>query len=362
MNIGGSQQSVLSDSGRPVVSALAGEGADIIATIQRPPYRSYPPAHANLDILPGDDKISYRSILARPHALPPVGHLVFLRNATVFGNGFVMTGDGRLIEETVPAGRLLPSTLEPTRRISEPVALLRKAGDSSYGHWLVELLPRVFDFREHLAGRKLRYGVPYNPLEMRNVRKTSLAWLDVYESDVVWLTADPVVVDELYFLTRTSVHSHLHDAAGVRKISETARSLVPPGEFPKRILVRRPPAARRRLIGEEEILAIAREHNFEEVFPESLSPEVQVRTFSQASAIAGVTGSALTNLLWAPGNCQVCVLSPNLGSEFFFWDIANIRGQEFSYIFGSVVGEPAGVHSDFSVSAHEFSRWVNTLK
>jgi capsular polysaccharide biosynthesis protein len=338
------------------------EGAAVIATIQRPPYKSCPPALANFEILPESEKASYGAVLARPHALPPVSHLVRLLNAIVFDNGFVMTSDGRLIDETLPAGRQLPSSFQPTRRISEPLALLRKAGDSSYGHWMVELLPRVFDFRERLAEKKLKYGVPYNPIEMRDVRKTSLNWLDLKESDVVWLTADPVIVDELFFLTKTSVHSHLHDAAGVRRVSEVARSLVPPGEYPKRIFVRRPPAGRRRLIGEDEILAVAREHNFEEVFPESLSSDAQVQMFSQAAAIAGVTGSALTNMLWAPAECQVCVLSPNLGSEFFFWDIANIRGQEFSYIFGSAVGEPAGVHSDFSISAPEFSKWVSALK
>ncbi len=336
--------------------------ATIVAELAGQTYPSSAPTAANMAILPNRVRDAYNQILMRKNAELPPGQLVRLTDAVVFGNGSVMTRDGTVISETFAGDRQqLPDALRITRRLKGPMALLRKAGDSNYGHWLLELLPRVTDFRRELPDVPLRFGIANGPVEMRGVRRDTLRWLQIEDADVLLLTADPVVVDELFLISSNSIHSHTHDAAGAQGISELARSLVPSSISSRRIFVRREPSSRRRLVGEEQIFEIAREAGFEGVFPETLSVDAQVAVFRDASAVAGVTGAPLTNLLWAPGGCKVCILSPNLGQEFFFWDVANIRGQLVTFIFGKTVGAPAGIHSDFEVDPALVSSWIASL-
>lgn len=84
--------------------------------------------------------------------------------------------------------------------------------------------------------------------------------------------------------------------------------------------------------------------------------------FSNAEAIAGISGAALTNILFAPADCRILALMPNYGFEFFFWDIANIVGQDFSYIVGEAEAPEQLGHSNFTVDLRYIREWQETLK
>lgn len=74
--------------------------------------------------------------------------------------------------------------------------------------------------------------------------------------------------------------------------------------------------------------------------------------------IAGVSGAALTNIIWAPPGTPVLSMLPNVGHEFFFWDLANIFGLKFSFIFGDARNPEMGGHSDFEVDSDLFTAWI----
>lgn len=75
--------------------------------------------------------------------------------------------------------------------------------------------------------------------------------------------------------------------------------------------------------------------------------------------ITGVSGAALTNIIWARAGTPVLSMLPNVGHEFFFWDLANIFDLSFSFAFGSAKNPEFLGHSDFEVDPDLFEGWIN---
>jgi len=84
----------------------------------------------------------------------------------------------------------------------------------------------------------------------------------------------------------------------------------------------------------------------------------QVRVVSRAKRIISATGASLTNLLWAPKECQVVVLKadhPNINTHF--WNkLADTAGIEVDELIGArqylVEGQHA-VHDDFTINLEQ---------
>lgn len=334
-----------------VAKTPALEAATEFETLRRPAfYASEPPVFANYDALAAPWRERVKAIVTRREAQLPTAQIVSIRNAIVYQNGYVCTADNSLVEETAHLGAV--SNLPDAAVVRcEPgsIVLLRKPGDSNYGHWLVELLPRVREFRAAFPGQRLRFGIPANPKSMATLRRRSLEWLGVAAEDIMLLNTDPVQFDEVIFLTSNSIHSHTHDNLGIEYITERALAQIPYGPATRRLYVARGGDHKRRLLNEAEMRPLLEAHGFEIVYPETLDLDGQVRLFAEAEMVLGVTGAALTNIMWAPRFCEVVSLSPNYGYEFFFWDLACIRQQNFSFVFGQSSDPTQLGHSDFSV-------------
>jgi hypothetical protein len=315
-------------------------------------YRSVPPAFANLEMLEGRWRGEQERVFFRPNASLPKAVLLKLGNATTAGYGCVMLEDGRVLAETQWA-RADP-TWGPAVHTheGEAVALLRKPGDGNYGHWMAELLPRVLEFQAAFPGRRLRYAVPSNPFAMRRIRLDSLRWFGIEEDQVIWVGPEPTRFPELLVITSNSIHSHTHDFERVNRVAALGRGSVAIGPGTRKLYVQRPPNAKRKLVGEDHIVSLLTQRGFEVVRPETLSLAEQVRTFAEAQLVVGVSGAALTNILWAEPPCRLIALSPNVGHEFFFWDICNIRGIAFDMLAGPIVGADKLGHSDFTIDDH----------
>lgn len=323
-------------------------------------YRTTPPLFLNLDLVTEKWRSIWIRIAGRAEAVVPTGHLCSIKNAIVFSQGAILTPDGSLIKETMPTTPL-DAPDGPVHKMEGHVALLRKPGDNNYGHWLLELLPRVREFRV-IFGHNVRFAIPASPFALREMRLETLAWLGVHEEDVVWLSNDPTQFDEISFITTNSIHSHTHDYTGIRDI---VRLAIHGKKFDKgrRFYVARPDALRRGMTNQADIQDMFAKAGFDIVMPDgSFTATEQIDLFRSASVIAGVSGAALTNLMWMRPDTQVLSFNPNLGYEFFFWDLANIMNVRFSLIFGEAVSQEKGVHSDFTVDPLLVKNWLDGLK
>ena len=342
---------------KPVIDLA--ETVDRIIPLKRGEYISPAPAYANLSDVVPRWRSEQENILYRGHASLPQAHLIEVSNAILFANGRIMTAGGSVIMETLHNGKLDEEpNLEPLRQEDRLTMVLRKPGDSNYGHWLLEICPRVREFQEHYPENDWMVAISPGPANLMNIMVECLANAGVSPDRIMRFEGSPTRFRRLAFITSNSIHSHTHDPGAVAFMRRILKVPAANKGF-KRLFVAREQGIRRHLLNEEAVAAALHEAGFETVYPERLSLAEQVATFSKASVVVGVCGAALTNLMFAPRDCKTLCLQPNHGHEFFFWDIANILGQPFSFLFGDASDPVKAGHSDFSVDINLLNAWLS---
>ena len=324
-------------------------------------YPSMMPQFANAEQLKGHWQSRTETVLKRDIARLPLAFLATMRNAVVFQNGFVRSEQGIIVQETIVGA---PDVTPPeedrvVRHESRPTALLRKAGDSNFAHWLAELLPRIREFRAMFPQQAIQFAVPASPADMRPIRQRTLEWMGVRDDEILWLGTVPTRFDLLHFITVNSIHSHTHDFTGLRHVSAQARAKVPHGKVHRRLYISRDGAMRRRLLNEPDIVNQLTKRNFTIVAPQSMSIDEQVALFAEAEMVVGTTDVTMANILWAPVHCEVVALSPDYGHEFFYWDMAGIREQPFSFLFGDSADPAQLGNADFTADPGLLCRIVD---
>jgi len=127
-------------------------------------------------------------------------------------------------------------------------------------------------------------------------------------------------------------------------VRAAATRLAPPATNPaSRYLYLRRNSKIRHFINQDEVEREFSARGFEIVAPENLSVMRQMELFSQARVIAGPTGAALANLVFAPPGCRVLILAAmTRHSAFHYWlNMAQATGHRAQYVFGRAVGPSA---------------------
>ena len=208
-----------------------------------------------------------------------------------------------LARTTAVNGTVLKLT-GPVRRIEEPVVILAvndTVRQRNYYHWINFILTRCVFLLEQgwLQDRRLLMPLELLPwmqgaLELVNVADRLVS----YGTDEVLHIDDAMVVSAFDYPGAEYMRrfrSFMWKAAGVNTSG-------PPSENDCHIFMIRPINTKRPLFGQDRILHIAQEEGFRCVSPADLSVADQVRLFSNAASVAGVTGATFTNLAFCrPG-------------------------------------------------------------
>lgn len=108
----------------------------------------------------------------------------------------------------------------------------------------------------------------------------------------------------------------------------------------------------RHLLNQEEFEALFVEAGFEVIDPGTMDLPAQIKTFSQASHIAGPTGAAFTNLLFAPPGTRILLFTNEATGHHFFSNLATSLGQRMTVIHGQATRDshPEAHQSDYALS------------
>jgi hypothetical protein len=321
------------------------DGETLEATAQRHlqlanHFRPDAPTQARYDLFRG------------PPVYPAGPGLLELQNAVVLsGEWFVLAGgmaycDG-FVQSPLPPVSAYLAHLTPDEAVfvTEPPVQLPiqrgflLGGCANYCHWLTDYLPR-FEFYRTDCG-PLLMNEPIRPFQIQ-----ALTHLGVDISGVMPLeyprayripelfnpcTASTLCTTELTF-----------KPAIVDWLRDRFKGLRTPGGGQRKLFISRSGALEtreRRLLNEDEICGLAREQGFEIVRCEELSFEAQVKTFSEASIIAGAHGAGLVNLIFAPPTAKIVeMMGPQLNREqrisLCFMKLASALGQVFVRVIG----------------------------
>lgn len=252
------------------------------------------------------------------------------------------------------------SWLPVSLRLSGAVCSLcdRRAWQASFFHWFIDSLPRVLAAEDHhrRTGRPVRLLVPE---EQRPWQRQSLAWLG-WEGDRL-IPLRPVTIhrsvamDELIACCPRGAGRSPQapgDAmvpAVIRTLRSRFQDAVPsePGaERPRRLYISRADAPFRRVVNEEEVMAVLAPLGFERVQLAALSLREQILCFRSASHIVAAHGAGLTNLIHARQARVLEIFQPNHGLRPDFLQIAAILGFDYDYRLGQTVAAGSDIRID----------------
>ncbi len=245
----------------------------------------------------------------------------------------------------------------PMRHIAGDVVPLIGPAHETYGHWLVDFLPRLWVLQQ--AGHDLatlRFVVPFDMAEFgfTLLRQCGLAdrQLVTYEHWRELLVADRLVLPTTLRLgdrlapcfpaaTQFWMRRAGHEPPAVAPASGGALYLSRAG-------------GQRNLVNRARIEAIAAEHGLAVIRPEALSLSEQITLFASADMIAGEYGSALHNSIFSGAGAAVCALRgiarhPSLVQS----GLATAMDQDVGYVFGGTEGQ--GADQGFFVVERYFS-------
>lgn len=233
--------------------------------------------------------------------------------------------------------RFSPRWLRPLRRIPGPALCLTHPCPHIYYHALVDLSMQITALRHvGLAVPTIVICGAY-PSWLREL-VTTLVEPDKIIAvegeanlvfDELWMMSPPAVRvrgEGPWLYRRDLLEEHI---AALR----SAWSLPTSPSPHRRLFVTR--NGRRGLENNTELSNVFLQHGFSVVDPGTMSVREQVALFSQAVAIAGVHGSGLANILFAPASCRILeIFSSDWLSPCYHY-LAALRGQQYDHCIGS---------------------------
>ena len=247
-----------------------------------------------------------------------------------------------LPEETILAfRRYVPRNC---RLLTGTIAYLSNTWIDNYYHWMQLTLPLLRFYRELAPHTGIDY---YYVGESRTSRlqEETLAQLGIRKSQIV---REPCRADRL--LTAIYLHRPQHSEMRYRDVwgHRFVRSIFPRKDCPdspKRIHIERGNVPMRRLANEKEVIAYLRQLEFVSLRMDGMTVASQARLFANATAIIGVHGAALTNLLFAQPGTKVIELFPPSAQEPGMFTAATHSDLDYYYL----LGEPGNQDRKFDV-------------
>lgn len=247
----------------------------------------------------------------------------------------VLTPDG-LVREQMPPWADNPGALAAAlaalrggaARVAAPCLLAARYGDATWGHWLIEILPKIVLAEQMMPGR-FSYVVPGRAIDGVGVAPGYAA--AVRQS----LDSHGIPPHRLLRLRhgQALLFDALFDLSGFGKIEGTrfpgphpgvlaalragARGAALESRIPRPFLWRAGTLARG-LTMTPDLAEGLRAGGFTIVDPAALSFGQQVNLFRQAEAVAGVLGSGFAGMIHAPLGLPVLTLAPERWDDTYF--------------------------------------------
>ena len=336
-------------------------------------FRRWRPA-----LVRGDRARSFVDTYFQAQAAMPWAGLITVPNATVIEDGLILQGDRLLLGASLmyppvafpyshsslsfePEGDGAWSVDLPAERLTirGRTASLVCDGWQIYGHWLVDVLPRLH--RIMASGIVLDTYLFPGPVKVWQTKMLEAIGVDLAHCRFVDLSHTLVECDELVVATYDRYNSEIRPAL-VEFHQQLRRNFCAADT---------PPATRalfvsrggwrgsRDLLNRGEVEAAFAESGFEIVRPETLSFPDQIRLFASAAIVAGECGSGLHNALFCGAGTKIGVIQSRTNFNFLQSQIGMVLEHELYY----VVGDPDDAGNDgFSVNVQDVKYIAKTMR
>jgi hypothetical protein len=225
---------------------------------------------------------------------------------------------------------------------SDPIVHFSKAGYSNYGHFLVEMLPKLLVFREY-GMSKINLLIPQCAAKFEwlvNAIGSSIGLeINLCYTEVTSLfscknlfacspvSRHPAQKNPLLKLVANILRQHL--------LLETSSASYQPS---KRIFINRGANEKRRFVNDEEIRRIHSDRGFQEFVPSLDKMSAAVGLFASADIISGGLGAGLSNLIFSQAGSTALLIYPGY-HDLFFWDLACLFELNTLWMFSASIDD-----------------------
>lgn len=297
------------------------------------------------------------------HTLSPELGLYCLDNVRLRGSGFLFKDDNLLCADdlipqyiqdqftsddrwdmTIPADRVI--------EIEDPVVSFVSDAHRVYGHWILDMLPRIWLFKTYFGQHlpNVKFIIPNNTPEY--ARMILLDYFGISRKNIIEFKflRDEVKLKRAYVPSLLHSSHIFHPAMNlfVDFILKKISSSYLPSNTKTKIYVSRRRFAQnstsyeRSLRDEDALIDSLTARGYQLVYPEGLSWSTQLKLFSKATIIIGECGSALHNSLFSGQNVGVVSID---SSNHVQGMIANLRHQKLSFVEAETVNTEIGLRT-----------------
>jgi hypothetical protein len=262
---------------------------------------------------------------------------------------------------------LEPELLKSARRPNNPhtaYVYCSSVGSENYAHWLVDDLTRTKPIRDIVlsVGSATVILDAYFP-QIDEIRKESIDQILAPASgaDVMFVEKKiPYYFERLFYVSPSSYAALLKSPDGVKYVCETLAE--DPGPAPRRLFVGRN-AFWRNLLNAGQVAEFFTKLSFEAVTISfgSMSFLQQRRLFAGAEVVVGVAGASMVNTLFCPPSTRVVYLAGEGFVDPWYWDLAAVKGHEYSVCFGDPWKPDTPNFSSFTIAEAQLRKIAEWL-
>lgn len=203
---------------------------------------------------------------------------------------------------------------------------LIRPGYTIYGHWLLDLLPKVNFFRT------LHPDLKHKLLIHENTPKWAISIIEAFGSgEMVTIKSDSWVKGNFFLMSPVRHHDYISEICYLDKLSPRPSTV---GQRKLYLSREKVGVAYRNFHNSKEVEQLFTEYGFEVLYPEQHSIEEQVKIFANARVLAGEGGSALhNNILCAPGT-RIINLQSGRQNHLIQASLCKWYDQAAEYVFG----------------------------
>lgn len=322
----------------PSLSVLQGERT----------YKRQPPSVYNVCSPNHPDILAYfYAKIAETEARVPAEGFYEIKDCYIYEGSYILTSDLKWVDISVIDLNDKEKYLENLRPVilggyhpplhptdsGRVTVVIAKAGYSNYGHFLTDIAPKIINVKK--SGLKdIDILIPFGMQKFKPIVASLVEGLGISAKLVDLPPAALHFVDRLLFFGPVSKHNTLKSLT-LLELRDVLYSIHGAAPIPKRrLFVARRPAEQRAIVNAAEVEEVMQRLGYEAFYPAEHSFADQLSIFSEASHIVGALGAGMVNGLFASRFARVALLDPGI-FDFYFWDLSNLIGQEFRWIFTS---------------------------
>jgi len=236
------------------------------------------------------------------------------------------------IRQSIVDGMFKPLSVHPQYRDNKANVVICKRGAGNYGHFLVEVLPKLLILYDA--------GVQECTLWLA---EESRPFLELVEnlSKVLRLRTEVAFVGaaDVYCFPTLVLPSPVsqHDSRKSYTLLQTRDLLkhaydIHPVGSKKSLFVCRNGAVSRKMLNFDEVRELLDHAGFTFIDPGAMSFKQQIQEFSSANNVIGGLGAGMTNMLFCGKESRMVLITPGLADKFF-WDLCCLCGHGYTSIF-----------------------------